>query len=170
MSLLAAALQRAAATMRGGTPNQQVANRFPGMTPNDYVAQNFMPPTANQYVANNFPGPSANQYVAQNFPPTMAQGSGAQPHVPMPTARPAQAPQAPQALTPMSFFQRNAAMMRDPVTGMFIDPANAARAHASFTTPGAVGPTSVGGAPLQSAPRPNGGLLSQMIWRLNGNS
>lgn len=167
MSLLSAALQRAAATMRGGTPNQQVANRFPGMTPNDYVAQNFMPPTANQYVANNFPGPSANQHVAQNFPLAMAQGSDAQPHVPMPTARPTHAP---QALTPMSFFQRNAAMMRDPVSGMFIDPANAARAQASFTTPGAVGPTSVGGAPLQSAPRPNGGLLSQMIWRLNGNS
>lgn len=53
----------------------------------------------------------------------------APPHgVPMPTARPADAPQAPPD---MSWFQRNAAMMRDPSSGAFIDPVNADRAQAS---------------------------------------
>jgi hypothetical protein len=45
---------------------------------------------------------------------------------PMPQARPAGAPQAPPD---MSFFQRNTAMMRDPVTGAFIDPTAAAQAQ-----------------------------------------
>jgi hypothetical protein len=31
----------------------------------------------------------------------------------------------------MGFFQRNAAMMRDPSSGQFIDPTNAERAQAS---------------------------------------
>jgi hypothetical protein len=46
----------------------------------------------------------------------------------MPQARPASAPQAQE---PMSFFQRNAAMMRDPSTGDCIDPAAAQRADAT---------------------------------------
>jgi hypothetical protein len=44
----------------------------------------------------------------------------------MPQARPAEAPQA----DPMSFFQRNSAMMTDPGTGQFIDPMAAAQAQA----------------------------------------
>lgn len=158
MNLLRAALERAASTMRGGmqppnfdmtgmfnptamasqgqpgmqpTPNEQVANRFPG-APNDQVAARFggmAPPsqTPNQYVANNFPGPSANEYVAGNFPgPVMASGAP----TPMPRPRPQQ-PQPAQAPQEMGFFQRNAAMMQDPVTGMFIDPGAAAQAQAS---------------------------------------
>ena len=45
--------------------------------------------------------------------------------VPMPMARPAEAPQAPGALS--EFFQRNAAMMKDPTTGEMIDPIAAAK-------------------------------------------
>jgi hypothetical protein len=147
MSLLRAALERAAATMRGGMqpPNFDMTGMFnpeamasqgqPGMqlTPNAQVDARFggMQPPAqmspNQYVAQNFPGPSANEYVAQNFPqqqpspPQMAQST------PMPQPRPQQAPQ-PQE---MGFFQRNAAMMQDPVMGGFIDPGAAAQAQAS---------------------------------------
>jgi hypothetical protein len=47
----------------------------------------------------------------------------------MSLARPAAAP-PPQPQ--MNFFQRNAAMMRDPQTGAFIDPANAAIAQAQM--------------------------------------
>jgi hypothetical protein len=43
---------------------------------------------------------------------------------PMPMARPEQAPQQ-----GMGFFQRNAAMMHDPITGGFIDPSAAANAQ-----------------------------------------
>lgn len=80
---------------------------------------------------------SPNQYVAQNFPQTMAQAPAYAPPdpnrgnmtVPVPQPRPAAAPQAPAPQPEMGFFQRNAAMMRDPVTGMFIDPSGAARAQ-----------------------------------------
>lgn len=48
------------------------------------------------------------------------------PQVPLPQPRPAEAPSAPPD---MSFFQRNAAMMRDPGTGAFIDPTAAAQAQ-----------------------------------------
>lgn len=48
------------------------------------------------------------------------------PQVPMPMARPAQAP---QAQPEMGFFARNAAMMQDPVMGGFIDPQAAAKAE-----------------------------------------
>lgn len=171
MSLLRAALERAAATMRGGmqppnfdmtgmfnpqamasqgqpglqpTPNAQVDNRFPG-SPNDQVAARFggmQPPsqTPNQYVAQNFPEPAP-----QRVPVTggsydysgnsaklsdMAAGHAYRPErspavTPTPMAQPASAPQG------MGFFQRNAAMMTDPVTGMFIDPTAAAQAQAS---------------------------------------
>lgn len=65
---------------------------------------------------------------------------------PAPAAAPAPAPQAPQAppmpqapqaqapapqQPDMGFFARNAAMMRDPGTGQFIDPAGAAQAQAT---------------------------------------
>lgn len=49
--------------------------------------------------------------------------------VPMPQARPAEADASQPAPTPdMGFFARNAAMMRDPGTGAFIDPMGAAQA------------------------------------------
>jgi hypothetical protein len=103
------------------TPAAQVANRFGEM----------QPPSAM---------PSPAEQVASRFPQTMAQapaGPQAQPTggapVPMPMARPAQAPQ-PQPQ--MGFFQHNAAMMRDPVTGQLIDPQGAARAQASVPTQG----------------------------------
>jgi hypothetical protein len=48
--------------------------------------------------------------------------------VPLPMVRPADAPQAP---APMGFFARNTAMMRDPSTGDFLDPAAAQKADAT---------------------------------------
>jgi hypothetical protein len=73
------------------------------------------------------------QAIASRGMPTMAGGvpmpqprpQMAQAPVPMPQPRPAQAPQE------MNFFQRNAAMMHDPVTGMFIDPSAASQAQNS---------------------------------------
>jgi len=47
------------------------------------------------------------------------------PQVPMPRARPEQSPVSEPE---MGFFARNAAMMRDPLTGDFIDPTAAAKA------------------------------------------
>lgn len=100
------------------TPNAQVANRFggmqppsPGMTPNQYVAQNFPQP----------------QQAMAYAPPDPNRGNMT---VPVPQPRPAAPPQAPAPQPEMSFFQRNAAMMRDPVTGAFIDPQGAAAAEA----------------------------------------
>jgi hypothetical protein len=162
MSLLAAALQRAAATMSGkglvaptpfGGPGMMnptpMANQGqPGMqpTPNAQVDARFggMQDPAQPSFADRFPqgmDPAVlakgdmlhadpNQRVAQNFPPQMAASVPMpQPrpqmaqHTPMPMARPASAPQE------MGFFQRNAAMMTDPVTGMFIDPGAASQAQ-----------------------------------------
>lgn len=93
------------------TPAAQVANRFGGMQP-----PSPMPDPAQQ-IAARFP-----QAMAQAPAPTQAPQA---PSVPVPSPRPAQAP-PPQP--EMSFFQRNAAMMRDPVTGSFIDPSGAAAA------------------------------------------
>lgn len=61
-------------------------------------------------------------------PPVMAQGGPVGASVQMPQPRPAAAPQPDPA---MSFWQRNAAMMRDPSTGDFLDPASAKRADAT---------------------------------------
>jgi hypothetical protein len=66
---------------------------------------------------------------AQNQPVAPSAGFNPQPRpaaaaaVPMPQPRPASAPQPDPG---MNFFQRNAAMMQDPMTGQFIDPTNAA--------------------------------------------
>ncbi len=62
--------------------------------------------------------------------PAVAQASPATnqgPPVPMPQARPQEASSGDQPAL-MGFFKRNTAMMRDPVTGAFIDPAAAAKA------------------------------------------
>lgn len=63
------------------------------------------------------------------FGPNGAPGAAqAQAPVPMPQPRPAEAPTAPPD---MSFFQRNAAMMRDPMTGDFLDPQAGKQADAT---------------------------------------
>lgn len=129
--------------------NLAVAARFGGMAP----PSTFMPsggpgtfpvpgnsgPTPNQYVGNNFGGMAAPSGVpwwanaqGANFgaqAPSPATAGGGQ--VPMPMARPAVAPQAPPA-PQMSWFQRNAAMQRDPQTGAFLDPSAAAAAQAQM--------------------------------------
>jgi hypothetical protein len=163
MSLLRAALERAAATRRGGMqpPNFDMTGMFnpqamasqgqPGMqpSPQGQIDARFggMQPPAQPTFAERFGGmdpavlakgdmlqASPNQRVAQNFPPQMAGGIPTpQPRpqmaqAPMPTPQPQ--PQPAQAPSPMGFFQRNAAMMHDPVTGGFIDPAGAAQAQA----------------------------------------
>jgi len=105
------------------TPNQRVAGGFgslPTATPNARVAQGF--DTMMPWLPQNNPS----QGFPQAGPPVMAQGGNS---VPMPMARPAQAPQ-PQPQ--MGFFARNAAMMRDPSTGAFIDPTNAALAQSQM--------------------------------------
>jgi hypothetical protein len=60
--------------------------------------------------------------------PQAAPSAPAAQPVPMPQPRPAEAPQQAPG---MSFWQRNAAMMRDPITGSFLDPAAAQRADAT---------------------------------------
>jgi len=55
--------------------------------------------------------------------PSQAPASAAGAGVPLPTARPAEAPQAPQDT---GFFMRNALMMQDPMGGGLIDPTGAA--------------------------------------------
>lgn len=106
------------------TPNQRVAGGFgslPTATPNARVAQGF--DTMQPWLPQNNPS----RGFPQAGPPVMAQGGGG--GVPMPQPRPASDPQAdPQ----MNFFQRNSAMMRDPSTGAFIDPANAAIAQSQL--------------------------------------
>jgi hypothetical protein len=49
------------------------------------------------------------------------------PQVPMPMARPQEAPQADQPAL-MSFFERNNALQKDPMTGEYLDPTAAAKA------------------------------------------
>lgn len=90
--------------------------------------------------------------AAQASPPASipwwanATGASFDNQVPMPRPRPAMAPSPatvgggqvpmpqprPAMDAPMSAFQRNAAMMRDPGTGEFIDPQGAARAQAQM--------------------------------------
>jgi hypothetical protein len=59
-------------------------------------------------------------------PPAAPQGPSG---VPMPQPRPEGAPPPPDQGPMMSFFQRNTALQRDPVTGEYIDPASAAKAN-----------------------------------------
>ena len=65
--------------------------------------------------------------------PSQAQASAPAPvphapaPAPMPAPRPAEAPQAPTSNPFADFFARNTAMMKDPVTGDFIDPQAAAK-------------------------------------------
>jgi hypothetical protein len=87
------------------------------------------------------PQPQPTQAPAAAMAPSgaMPPAAASNPQVPMPMARPMM-PQAamvrPQVgapvVDPMSFFQRNAAMMHDPVTGSFIDPQNASIAQAQL--------------------------------------
>lgn len=169
---LLAALERAASTLRSSPAGGLVAPMpfgGPGMFNPTPMAQQAQYPTANQYVAQNFPNlppavlakgdmqrPPPQQMEDMRWPygPVGApQGGGARvliptsPYdepsaVPMPMARPAQAPQAPQVPMPMArpaeapqappdigFFMRNALMMQDPNGGGFIDPQGAARAQ-----------------------------------------
>lgn len=132
---------------QGPTPNDQVANRFGGMqppspmTPNQQVADRF-----GQFQAPSSGGGLPGWLTGAN----LALGSGGflqgapAPRPPQPQQPPAPAvnpngsiagAQGPTSVggaplqQPMGFFQRNAAMMRDPVTGQLIDPQGAARAQ-----------------------------------------
>lgn len=155
-----------------------------------------MPPS--QYIAQNFPPVMAQSVPLPRARPAQA---NAPMDIRPPAQQAAPAPQAAPSDGGMSFFTRNAMMMQDPATGQYIDPTGAAKAQAAMPqqqdqgsliqkmlgrltanagTPGtnangsiagAYGPTSVGGAPLQSAPYPgaNSGILSKAAWYLNGN-
>jgi hypothetical protein len=65
------------------------------------------------------PAPMPGEGFGRPAAPVVAQST------PMPAPRPAAAPQAPEQ---MGFFQRNTAMMTDPMSGEFIDPTSASKA------------------------------------------
>jgi hypothetical protein len=140
-----------------GAPKPQAASPFgPNTTHADMFGRPWMPPKAPTS-----PPPSAPDFESmqwpqgpvgapvsqptQPMPPVQGLDLPGAPHVPMPMARP-QMPVAPQAQAAvpmpaprpasapsggMGFFQRNAAMMRDPSSGDFIDPGAAAQANVS---------------------------------------
>lgn len=125
--MLKAAMAKATAPQLGAAPAPAAPSPAPQppMSPNARVAQGFdmFNPSASNGVptmaSQNLPTPMDNDPTPK--PPQNAMAQAA-PAVPMPQPRPDDAPQAsPQ----MGFFQRNSAMMRDPSSGQFIDPANA---------------------------------------------
>lgn len=94
----------------------------------------------------------------QPMPPVQGLDLPMAPHVPLPVARPPQATPAPAASAvpngtiplpaprpqsapsgqPMGFFAGNTAMMRDPISGDFIDPVAAQNAQANISGPALV--------------------------------
>ena len=128
--------QRALNINTPGVDESQVTPVHPGGPQVPISTDNTFTPPSNPL------SPNANARVAQGFDvfqPWMPQSSvhaAAQtaaapapaPSAPMPQARPSAAPQAPE---PMSWFMQNAKMMRDPMTGEFIDPTGAAQAQVS---------------------------------------
>ena len=104
--------------------NSAPANYSAGASPQDRLNATFksLPEMAQN---NNVPSP----LDTMNWPfgpvgaPTQAPASAATAGVPLPTARPAEAPQAPEDT---GFFMRNALMQQDPLGGGFIDPTGAA--------------------------------------------
>lgn len=149
---LRAALERAAATMRQSTANSQVANRFGEMTPPGLPGWVSMADYSTPRV-NGFSPTQSPQNAMASAQPDPNRGNMT---VPLPMARPASAPQAPQA-TPdnsgMNFFTRNAMMMQDPNGGGYIDPQGAAKAQASL-------PRQDQGATIQN-------MLSRLLNRAN---
>lgn len=109
------------------TPADQVANRFGASTMNPVAARfgQFQPPSSGDGLPGWLTGANLAMGHSSGFPQPQQAMAQAPPSMPMPQPRPAAAP---QAQPEMGFFQRNAAMMRDPVTGMLIDPQGAAAA------------------------------------------
>jgi hypothetical protein len=129
LSALTEALKvaRAAKHRPMGTPPTPQTSFGPG-SPNERVAQGFnaFGPTPLQTAqATPAPLPSPPALSAQVM---AAPATSPAPAVPTPAPRP---PEAPSQAPDMSWFQRNAAMMRDPSSGAFIDPTNAESAQAS---------------------------------------
>jgi hypothetical protein len=100
------------------------AERFGGMDPAALAKGDMLQADPAQAIATR-----GMPQMAGGIPMPQPRPQMAQAPMPMPQPRPAQAPQA-QPSSPMGFFQRNAAMMQDPVTGGFIDPQAAAQAQA----------------------------------------
>lgn len=77
-----------------------------------------------------FPGklPASQGFPAQNAPAPGPAPMNAQASIPMPAPRPQEAPQANPF---MAFFQRSAALQRDPITGDYLDPEAAQKADPS---------------------------------------
>jgi len=97
-------------------------------------APSVAPPISQSNYAAPAPYPSGTDPMSAGGPPpvTPAPQVATPPQpasTPMPQARPADAPAPIPTPDPMSFFQRNTAMMRDPVTGQFIDPRAASDAQ-----------------------------------------
>lgn len=104
--------------------NSGPANYSAGQSPQDRLNASF---SALPEMAQNHNAPSP--LDTMNWPfgpvgaPPQAPASAATAGVPLPTERPAEAPQAPQDT---GFFMRNALMQQDPLGGGFIDPTGAA--------------------------------------------
>jgi hypothetical protein len=129
----------AAIRAQNHTPNGRVARGF------DQFGPQAAPPPPFGGTASPFAPPSASAAPIMPTNNTPSELDGAQwpagpvgapalsahaiaPTTPMPAPRPSEAPQE----APMSFWQRNAAMMADPANpGSFIDPEAASRAQAS---------------------------------------
>lgn len=110
-----------------GVPHMEMPTS-PQMAPKDRVAQGFDTPGMAQ------PSPDPNPYSV--WPPPDAANPHRSPPAVHELPRQAPAPQGPSGVAAepegMSWWQRNAAMMRDPNNGSFIDPQAAARAQGIF--------------------------------------
>lgn len=96
-------------------------------TPNARVAQGFsMFPNGDMPIlaGNNTPSPLDGSPSAAPATPVVSPGT------PMPTARPSEAP-TPAPTPDLNWFQRNAYLQTDPVSGAFLDPSLAAQAQAT---------------------------------------
>lgn len=130
-----AAYKNAAGPDGGNTPAQSPMDRIKAAFDDlknmhkgpDQTASNtgVLPSGASPFDTSQWPyGPVGAPSQAQASVPQQPQMPSG---IPMPMPRPAEAPQA-DANPMMSFFQRNTALMKDPISGEYIDPAAAAKA------------------------------------------
>ena len=121
--------------LQGAAQGDILTNHKPAMLPTAAPAAPVAPTPASPSPAPNPANwgslgyPASPPQAPTPTPPTPAPPAVSQPTpAPTPQPRPAVADAQPQPQHDMSFFQRNAAMMRDPSTGAFIDPMGAAQA------------------------------------------
>lgn len=128
MSALMKAYKEARAAKQASAPPPAPPGPPPPSVP--ISVSNYSPPSQVQPTQAMPPAQGLDLPMAPSVPmpqprPQMAAPTPAPAPVPVPQPRPAEAPQ------PMGFFARNTAMMRDPLTGAFLDPASAKQADAT---------------------------------------